>query len=104
MTDLHAVEFYWRQGCGFCSSLERGLTRAGIPLDKHNIWENPDDAAYVRSVARGNETVPTVRVGSTTMVNPRLAEVIEALQREAPHLVPDDLSPQESLIDRLLGR
>ncbi len=90
-------------------SLERGLTRAGIPLNKLNIWENPDHAAFVRSVARGNETVPTVVVGSTAMVNPRLGEVIDALQHEAPHLVPEDRDDPGDpdgggLIGRIFGR
>jgi mycoredoxin len=30
-----------------------------------NIWEDPQAAARVRSVANGNETVPTVFVGPT---------------------------------------
>ena len=86
---IDAIEFYWRPGCGFCMALERGLGRAGIPMHKHNIWENPADAEIVRSHADGNETVPTVVVGSTSMVNPRVGQVIEALRQEAPHLVPE---------------
>ena len=105
---IDAVEFYWRQGCGFCMSLHRKLERHGIPMAKHNIWEDPAAAAYVRSVANGNETVPTVRVGSAAMVNPSLDQVVEALRAEAPHLVPDDYEPQapgavSRLLDKLLG-
>jgi len=92
MTDpstIDAVEFYWRPGCPFCSMLERSLDRAGLPLRKHNIWDDPADAAFVRSGAGGNETVPTVRIGPESMVNPAPAEVVEALRRHAPHLLPN---------------
>jgi mycoredoxin len=73
------VLFYWRPGCGFCSGLRRHLDSAGVPLDERNIWDDPDAAAFVRSVARGYETVPTVVVGDRAMVNPRSAEVLEAV-------------------------
>ena len=35
-----------------------------------NIWDDPSAAAFVRSVTGGDETVPTVVIGTTTMVNP----------------------------------
>lgn len=86
---IEAIDFYWRQGCGFCMALDRGLSRAGIPMNKKNIWDDPGNAEFVRSVANGNETVPTVVVGSTALVNPRVGQVMDALRHEAPHLVPD---------------
>ena len=73
------VTFFWRPGCGFCSRLRSGLERAGVALDERNIWEDPDAAAFVRSVARGNETVPTVVVRGSALVNPPAAEVIALL-------------------------
>ena len=82
-----AITFYWRPGCGFCMMLERNLDRLGLPLDKRNIWDDPDAAATVRSVANGNETVPTVVVGERRMVNPSVHDVVAALEDEAPHLV-----------------
>ena len=103
---IEAVDFYWRQGCGFCMALDRGLTKAGIPMNKLNIWDDPAHAATVRSLANGNETVPTVVVGSTSMVNPRVGQVIEALKAEAPHLVPedaDDPGVAGKLTNRLFG-
>ncbi len=78
-SDLANVEFYWRPGCPFCMMLERSLAKKGIPLDKRNIWEDPNAAAFVRSVADGNETVPTVRIGSVSMVNPSARQVQAAL-------------------------
>ncbi len=82
------VAFYWRPGCPFCMSLERSLNKAGVPLDKRNIWDDPEAAAFVRSVADGNETVPTIAIGSTFMVNPSRKDVVSAMTQEAPHLLP----------------
>jgi mycoredoxin len=87
MESINAIEFYWRPGCPFCMSLERALGAANVPMTKHNIWDDPGAAAFVRSVADGNETVPTIRVGAWTSVNPSSAEVLNALASEAPHLL-----------------
>lgn len=73
------VEFFWRPGCPFCMGLERDLNDANIAFEKFNIWENADHAAFVRSVAEGNEVVPTVRVGDVSMVNPSLDQVVAAM-------------------------
>ena len=89
MSTIEQIDFYWRPGCPFCMGLERDLMNAGVPFDKLNIWEEPEHAAFVRSVANGNETVPTLRIGETSLVNPSAAEVIEAMRTETPHLVPD---------------
>lgn len=104
--DIQAVEFFWRPGCGFCMALDRGLSKAGIPMNKRNIWENPADADIVRQHANGNETVPTVVVGNTAMVNPRVGQVVDALRVEAPHLVPEEGGndgPVGRLTQRLFG-
>ena len=73
------VTFFWRPGCGFCSRLRRDLLGAGVELDERNIWDDPEAAAFVRSVARGNETVPTVVVRGTALVNPPAREVVALL-------------------------
>ena len=81
------IEFYWRPGCPFCMTLERSLNKLNVPYEKRNIWENPADAAFVRSVANGNEVVPTVRIGSTTLVNPSAKQVVAATNAELPGLL-----------------
>ena len=94
------------QGCGFFMAPERNLNRAGIPLNKFNIWEDPAHADTVRSVANGSETVPTVVVGATALVNPRVRQLIEALEVEAPHLIPensDEPGPLGRVTERLFG-
>ena len=81
MTDpTRPVDFYWRPGCGFCMLLSRRLKNAGVPMAKHNIWDEPKAAAFVRSVADGNETVPTVVIGEQALVNPSAKQVINTLQ------------------------
>jgi len=105
---IDGVEFYWRPGCGFCMRLDRRLSRAGIPMRRHNIWDDPAHAAEVRKWARGNETVPTVVIGGVGLVNPSADDVMSVLAAQAPHLVPEGWeAPQPGRIAvaarRLLG-
>lgn len=81
---LEAIHVYWRPGCPFCMSLDRALRDVEIPIERHNIWEDPEAAAFVRSVANGNETVPTVTVGNESLVNPSAKDVAAAVARVAP--------------------
>jgi mycoredoxin len=83
------ITVYWRPGCGFCSALFRQLDQLHVAYDEVDIWSHPDGAAFVRSVARGNETVPTVAVGPVAMVNPSVHDVLEAAGTHAPASVPD---------------
>jgi mycoredoxin len=75
------VVVYWRPGCPFCSRLRAGLRRSGIAVREINIWEDPAAAAFVRSVAGGNETVPTVIVDGQALVNPPARRVLELATR-----------------------
>ncbi len=45
-----------------------------------NIWRDPDAASFVRSVADGNETVPTVVVDGRPLVNPAPSQVVALLR------------------------
>ena len=51
---------YWRRMCGFCARLLSALEHAGVDVELRDIWEDPEAAAFVRSVNDGAETVPTV--------------------------------------------
>jgi glutaredoxin len=106
MTDA-AVTVLWRPGCPYCAMLLRGLERTGLAFARVDIWEDLEAAAWVRSVADGNETVPTVRIvgpgigpladaspgegerEEVALVNPSTAEVLEAVARVAPAALPD---------------
>ncbi|MEM7341511.1 MAG: glutaredoxin domain-containing protein [Actinomycetota bacterium] len=87
MAEIDAIDLYWRPGCPFCMRLEAAIEKAKIPTRRRNIWDDPDAAAFVRSVADGNETVPTVTVGSVSVVNPSPRELAKLLESEAPHLL-----------------
>lgn len=97
------IEFYWRPGCPFCWRLERSLTKSALPFVKRNIWEDPAHAAYVRSKAGGNETVPTVRIGPTTLVNPSAQDVLSVARSEYPGLQLVD-RPDQGLLGIVLRR
>ena len=60
-------------------SLESKLKKEDIKLNKFNIWEDESASAKVRSVANGNETVPTINVNGTFLVNPSMKEVVKLL-------------------------
>jgi glutaredoxin-like protein len=87
------VVIYWRPGCTFCMLLRLRLRRTPLKRKMVNIWEDPEAAAFVRSVANGNETVPTVTVAGHAMVNPSKAELLEAVKRYAPHALEEDAQP-----------
>ena len=102
------VTVYWRPGCGFCSGLLRSLERMDLDFERRNIWEDEDAAAFVRSVANGNETVPTVVVGDTALVNPGGDDVLGLVAEVAPAHLPDGWEPREpgrvaGMLERFLG-
>jgi glutaredoxin-like protein len=94
MSTDNAVTVYWRPGCPYCARLFRDLDSIGLTARKINIWDDARAAARVRSVAGGNETVPTVVVGDHAMVNPKATEVVEAAQAHDPNLM-DELAPEK---------
>lgn len=75
---------YWRPGCGFCARLRYELRSTEPPPIWVDIWSDPEAAEFVRSVNNGNETVPTVVIGSgdgqTVWTNPPPDQVRLALQ------------------------
>jgi glutaredoxin len=80
------LEVYWRPGCSACTSLRLALNDAGVTATWRNIRQDPMAATWVRSVAGGNETVPTVAYGDQVAVAPRPDRVIEDLRLANPEL------------------
>jgi mycoredoxin len=74
------VTIFWRPGCAYCWRLRTKLKRAGVQMDEINIWEDPDGAAFVRSVTGGDETVPTVRIGTQSLVNPSPRHLLKMIR------------------------
>jgi mycoredoxin len=106
-SELQHIDLYWRPGCGFCSSLRRGLDKLDIERVEHNIWDSPNDAATVRMHANGNETVPTVVIGDQALVNPSAKQLLAFLSSQAPHLLPADHDASEESagkVGRFVGR
>ena len=74
------LTLFWRPGCPYCWRLRTRLKRTGVQVDEVNIWEDPDGAAFVRSVTGGDETVPTVRIGTTSLVNPSPRRLLKMIR------------------------
>ena len=74
------VVVYWRPGCTFCLRLRLVLFLYGLHPRRVNIWRDPEAAAFVRSVADGNETVPTVVMNGRAEVNPSPRRVVAAMR------------------------
>lgn len=107
-SDQAPVVIHWRPGCGFCSALLEGVAETPLDYDTVNIWKHEDGAAFVRSVADGNETVPTVRVGDVALVNPTTRQLLQAVVEHAPEALPDDYDPPQQgrfakAVTKLLG-
>jgi mycoredoxin len=79
------VVIYWRPDCVFCLNLLLRLRWTRLHYWKVDIRKDPGAKAFVRSVADGNETVPTVVVAGRALVHPSKRQVIEAVRAHAPH-------------------
>ncbi len=96
------VIVYTRPGCPFCTSLRTGLRRQGLEFREVDIWEDPEAAGVVRSIADGNETVPTVVVGEWNAVNPSASAVLGAVAEHAPERLPEHKAgPVEGALNAL---
>lgn len=83
-----AVRVYWRPGCPFCTVLRLGLRGARVRAEWVNIWDDRAAAARVRAITGGDETVPTVVVGTRSLVNPSARQVIAAVRAGQPGALP----------------
>jgi mycoredoxin len=83
------VVIYWRPDCVFCLNLLLGLKWTRLRYRKVDIRKDPEARAFVRSVAGGNETVPTVVVAGRAMVNPSKRQLIATVREHAPHALAD---------------
>ncbi len=75
------IEVYWRPGCPGSVFLRHGLRKLGIQTLEHDIWDDPSAREYVRKVASGNETVLTVVIGNTKLINPTVDEVSKVIRQ-----------------------
>ena len=96
------VTVYWRPGCPFCLWLRLVLRVRGARAQWVNIWDDPTAAAFVRSVADGNETVPTVVINGHPLVNPAPRRVAAAASTLG--LIPGPARPGSTPPPRSLPR
>jgi mycoredoxin len=74
------LTLYSTPWCGYCHRLKAQLARAGIEFHEVDIEQQPEAAAIVERVNRGNQTVPTlVFADGSALTNPSVAEVEERL-------------------------
>lgn len=73
------VEVFWRPGCPFCTLLRGTLRQHRVEATWRNIWQDDQALEIVGASNHGNETVPTVRVGGTTLTNPRWRDLAPLL-------------------------
>lgn len=78
------VVIYWRPDCVFCLDLLLRLKWTRLRYRKVDIRKDAGARAFVRSVADGNETVPTVVVAGRALVNPSKRELIAVVRERAP--------------------
>ena len=71
---------YSTRWCGYCKRLKSMLKAEGIEFTEIYLEQDPDAAAIVERVNKGNQTVPTlVFSDGTAMTNPSMAKVKEKL-------------------------
>lgn len=97
------VLVYWRPGCPYCMMLRLGLRSARVPAVWVSIWEDRDAAARVRAITGGDETVPTVVVGTRAMVNPSARQVIRAIRDGQPGTGPPAGTRAAAWLARMAG-
>ncbi|MGH3279681.1 MAG: glutaredoxin domain-containing protein [Trebonia sp.] len=83
------VVIYWRPDCVYCLDLLLRLKWTHLRYRKIDIRKDADAKAFVRSVADGNETVPTVVVTDVALVNPSKRELLAVVRERAPHALDD---------------
>ncbi|MDV8009183.1 glutaredoxin domain-containing protein [Rhodococcus sp. IEGM 1318] len=94
-TFVDGIEVMWRPGCPFCRRLRSALGKRGISTTDIDIWSVPEAAARVRAATGGDETVPTVFIGRSALVNPSVKQIVAAVQRELPDRI-GELAPAQS--------
>ncbi|WP_341849469.1 glutaredoxin domain-containing protein [Streptomyces yokosukanensis] len=85
--DHEGVVVHWRPMCPYCMKLRVKLAFTRLRHTRVDIWRDPEAAAFVRSVADGKETVPTVTVAGRALVDPSLRQLRETIEAHAPHLL-----------------
>jgi mycoredoxin len=73
---MDELTIYSTTWCGYCRRLKMQLDEAGIDYTEIDIESDAEAAAFVESVNRGNQVVPTVVFADgTAATNPSFTDV-----------------------------
>ena len=77
-----AITIYTTTWCGSCRMAKSYLNQKGVSFNEIDIDEVPEAAEQVMRWARGNRTVPTLKIGETVVVDWDREAVAAALAAE----------------------
>jgi mycoredoxin len=70
---------YTTSWCGDCSRLTRQLDENQVSYEKRDIEQNPAYFEIMMGYTKGKRVIPTVDIDGKILINPRFAQVAEAL-------------------------
>jgi len=70
---------YTTSWCGDCNRLTRQLDENQVSYEKRDIEQNPADYQTMMGYTKGKRVIPTVDIDGKILINPRFAQVAEAL-------------------------
>ncbi len=66
--------------CGDCRRLKSELKEHNLPYEERDIEKNDEDYKTMMGYTHGKRVIPTVEIEGKILINPRFAEVDEAVK------------------------
>ena len=85
------VIYYGAEWCADCKMVKEYFTRHNIVYEAHDIESEPEAKQKMLAINGGKNTIPTVIIGETVMLEPTAAELDEALEIQ-PNLTNDTVT------------
>jgi mycoredoxin len=76
------VKLYSAWWCGHCHRLKYQLKRARIDYEEVDVERHPEISARIVEQTGGHRVIPSVTIGETLLVNPRVADIEATLRQE----------------------
>lgn len=77
---MSRVTMYSTEWCSYCKTLKSAMSAKGIAFAEIDIEDEPEAGATLEALTGGYRTVPTLDVCGKYLVNPKITEVVEALE------------------------
>lgn len=77
---MSKITMYSTEWCSYCKTLKRAMNARGIEFAEIDIENEPNAGATLEALTGGYRTVPTLDVCGKYLVNPKITEVVEALE------------------------